>query len=59
MYVAVNSHTCCIWIVNDITDSDTCLFSVSYFFLSFYFCILPVRKYVSICACQCECVCSC
>ena len=30
--VAVNSHGCYIWIVNDITDSDTCLFSVSGFF---------------------------
>ena len=29
---AVNSPACYIWIVNDITDSNTCLFSVSVFF---------------------------
>ena len=31
--VAVNSHACYIWIVNDITDSNTCFFSVAGFFL--------------------------
>ena len=30
--VAVNSHACYIWIVNDITDCNTCLFSVLVFF---------------------------
>ena len=35
--IAINSHACCIWIVNDITDSNICLFSVSVFFLLFYF----------------------
>ena len=32
--VAVNSHGCYIWIVNDITDSNFSLFSVSVFVLS-------------------------
>ena len=32
MCVAVNSYACCIWIVNDITDSNNSLFSVSGFF---------------------------
>ena len=27
--VAVNSHTCYRWIVNDITDCNSCLFFVS------------------------------
>ena len=33
--VAVNSRACYIWIVNDITVSNTSLFSVSGFFLLF------------------------
>ena len=36
MCVAVNSHTCCIQIVNDITDSNTC-FLFQFFF---FYCIL-------------------
>ena len=35
--VAVNSHACYIWIVNDITDSNTSLFYVSVFLLLFLF----------------------
>ena len=38
--VAINSYACCIWIVNDITDSNTCLFSVSGFL--FFNCILEL-----------------
>ena len=34
---------CYIWIVNDMTDCNTCLFSVSGFFLLFYFEIVCVR----------------
>ena len=45
--VAVNSHACYICIVNDITDSNTCLFSVSVF--SFYF--------GTVCGSRCVCVC--
>ena len=44
--VAVNSHACYIWIVNDITDSNTCLFSVAGFFLFFCFRKVCVRKCV-------------
>ena len=29
VYVAVNSHACYRWIVNDITGCNSCLFSVS------------------------------
>ena len=36
--MAVNSRTCCIWIVNDITDFNTSLVSVSVFF--FFYSIL-------------------
>ena len=34
--VAVNSHASYIWIVNDMTDSNTCLFSAAVFFLLFF-----------------------
>ena len=34
--VAVNSQSCCIWIVNDITDFNTCFFSVSHFSLQYF-----------------------
>ena len=37
MIIAVSSHGCYIWIVNDITDCNTCLFSVSGFLLLLYF----------------------
>ena len=55
----VNSHACCIWIVNDINDSNTCLFSVSVFLLSLYFGIVCVRRCVCMCKCVCLSVCSC
>ena len=38
-----------IWIVNDVTDCNTCLFSVSGLFLSFYFEIVCVRRCVCLC----------
>ena len=52
--VAVNSPACHIWIVNDITDCNTILFSVSGFCLLFYFgivcvrCCVCVREYVCV-----------
>ena len=45
---AAVSHACYIWIVNDITDSSTCLFSVAGFFL-FCFRKVCVRKCVYVC----------
>ena len=52
MCVAVISHVCYIRIVNDITDFNTCLFSVSvFFFLLFYFGIVCVRLCVSVFVC--------
>ena len=51
--VAVDSHACYIWIVNDITDSNTCFFSVAGFFLFFCFRKVCVRK----CVCRCVSVC--
>ncbi len=56
LLTAVNIHACYIWIVNDITDSNTGLFSVSFFFFFFFkFCfgIVCVRKCVSVCVCSC------
>ena len=50
--VAVNSHACYICIVNDITDFNTSLFSVSGFFFSFSIC-----KEVCIYICVCVSVC--
>ena len=54
VYVAVNSHACSIWIVNDITDTNAC-FLFQFFFL--YFRIVCVSR----CVCQfvCVCVCNC
>ena len=37
--VAVNSHACYRWIVNDITDCNSCLFSVSVFVVLFWSCM--------------------
>ena len=34
--IAVDSPACNIWIVNDITDCNTCLFSVSGFIFSLF-----------------------
>ena len=49
VYVAVNSHACYIWIVNDITDCNICLFSVSVFVVVlFYFGIVYVRERESV-----------
>ena len=46
--VAVNSHASYIWIVNDMTDSNTCLFSaaVFHFLFSLLFCfgIICIRR---------------
>ena len=53
VYVAVNSHACYIWIVNDITDYNTCLFSVSGFFLLFCLGIVCVRCCVCVCVSVC------
>ena len=50
MCVSVNSYACCIWIVNDITDSNICLFSVSVFFLLLFLGIVCVRRCV-VCVC--------
>ena len=44
--VDVNSHACYIWIVNDITDCNTCLFSVAGFFL---FCFRKVCVWKRVC----------
>ena len=46
MYVAVNSHACYRWIVNDITDCKTCLFYVSGLFVLFCFSIVCVQMCV-------------
>ena len=51
--LAVNSPACYIWIVNDITDFNTCLFSVSGFCLLFYFGIVCVRWCVRDYVCVC------
>ena len=40
--VAVNSHACCRWIVNDITDCNSCLFSVSVCVFLFWLCMCKV-----------------
>ena len=48
--MAINNHACYIWIVNDITDSDT-----SFFFLFFSF--SPLLFQDSICKEVCVCVC--
>ena len=48
--VAVNSHACYIWIVNDSTDCNTCLFSVSDFFCFRKVCVRKcVCMYFSVC----------
>ena len=49
--VAVNSHACCIWIVNDITDCNSCLFFFSFFFspLLLHFGMVCVRRFVCVC----------
>ena len=52
LFIAVTSHVCNIWIANDMTDSNTSLFSKSFFF---YFGIVCVYM----CLCQSVCVCSC
>ena len=44
--VSVSSHACCRWIVNDITDCNSCLFSVSV-------CVFLVWS----CVCKVACVC--
>ena len=50
--VAVNSHACSIWIVNDITDTNAC-FLFQFFLLFFlYFRIVCVSR----CVCQFVCV---
>ena len=36
---AVNSHACYRWIVNDITDCNSCLFSVSVCVFVFWSCV--------------------
>ena len=52
--VNTNSHACYIWIVNDLTDSNTC-------FLFYFFAFILFRnsmcKEVCVCLCQCVCVC--
>ena len=53
--IAVNSHTHYIWIVNVITDSNTCLLSVSGVFLLFRW-SNSMCKGVSVCVCVCVCV---
>ena len=40
--VAVNSHACYRWIVNDITDCNSCLFSVSVCVILFWSCMCKV-----------------
>ena len=35
LLIAVNSHACYTWTVNDISDCNTCLFSVAVFFFFF------------------------
>ena len=50
----MNSPACYIWIVNDITDSNTCLFSVSVFFV----CVLFWNSMCKV-VCMCEGVCVC
>ena len=40
--VGVNSHACYRWIVNDITDCYSCLFSVSVFVFPFWSCMCQV-----------------
>ena len=49
--VAVNSHACYRWIVKDITDCNSCLFSVSVFVFLFWSCVCKV-----VCDCVCLCV---
>ena len=46
--VAVNSHACYIWIVNNITDCNSCLFSVSVCVFLFWSCVCKV-----VCVCLC------
>ena len=43
------SHACCIWIVNDITDCNTCVFCFR--LLLFFFCFEILC--VSVCVCGC------
>ncbi len=50
--IAVNSLVCYIWIVNGRTDSNTCLFSVSGFFVLFWNSMCKV-----VCMCESVCVC--
>ena len=57
MCVAVNRLDCYIWIVNDITDCNTCLFSVSVF--SFLLFQNSMCKEVCVCVCVCVCVRAC
>ena len=51
VYVAVNSHACYRWIVNDITDCNSCLFSVSVCVCLFWSCMCKV-----VCVCVRLCV---
>ena len=48
--IAVNSHGCYIWIVNDITDSNIC-FLLQFFCFVFYFGIVCVRWCVCMFVC--------
>ena len=49
--IAANSPACYIWIVSDITNCYTCLFSASVIFLLFLFGIVCARMCVSVCVC--------
>ena len=53
LFIAVTSHVCNIWIANDMTDSNTSLFSVSGLFLLFQ---NSMCVYVSVSECVCVCV---
>ena len=51
VYVTVNSQACCRWIVNDITDCNSCLFSVAVCVFLFWSWMCKV-----VCVCVCFCV---
>ena len=53
--VAINSGYTNIWIVNDSTDSNSCLFFVAGFLL-LHFGIVCVRRCVCVSVCVCLCV---
>ena len=48
VYVTVNSYACYRWIVNDITDCNSCLFSVSVCVVILWSCMCKV---VFVCLC--------